>query len=150
MDTPLPPPEGIEIRFLADAADLPLDRLRWLYEGAGWWDGGCDDDWLRKLPAGSWCFAAAYEGDDIVGIGRAISDGAGDAYIQDVTVLRPYRHRGIARAIVSAIVVRLREAGIDWIGLVASPDSANLYRELGFSPMEGFVPMLLNDINRPV
>ena len=144
MDTPIPPPEGIEIRFLTDASDIPLERLRWLYEGAEWWDEGCDDDWLKRLPSGSWCFAAAYDGDDIVGIGRAISDGVGDAYIQDVTVLLPYRHRGIARALVSAIVERLRAAGIDWIGIVASPDAVPLYRDLGFAPMDGFIPMRLN------
>jgi len=139
-----PPPDGIEIRFLTDDTNLPLESLRWLYEGAEWWDADCNDEWLRKLPSGSWCFAAAYDGDDIVGIGRAISDGAGDAYIQDVTVIRPYRHRGIAHAIVSAIVDRLREAGISWIGIVASPDAVSIYRDLGFSPMEGFVPMRLS------
>ena len=54
-----------------------------------------------------------------VGMGRAISDGVSDAYIQDLVVLPDYRGRGIGKAILRKILAVCREHGIGWIALIA-------------------------------
>ena len=77
----------------------------------------------------------------MVGMGRAISDGVSDAYIQDVTVLSTYRGRGLGSRIVQCLVAELTRRGIDWVGLVAMPGTASFYEPLGFEPMADFVPM---------
>jgi len=53
-------------------------------------------------------------------MGRAISDGISDAYIQDVTVLSEFRGQGIGTGIVQEILKQLRDDGLQWIGLIAT------------------------------
>ncbi len=136
---------GNDIEIRINASVEPLS-LRELYRLAGWWNAGDEtrplSEWLPRLVAGSFCFASAYDGERLVGMGRAISDGVTDAYIQDVVVHPDYRRRGIGAGIVTAIVEFLKEKRIDWIGLIAEPGSAAFYTELGFKPMANYIPML--------
>jgi len=116
-----------------------------LYRAQGWRQA-CDDDspqWIGKLVAGSHCFVVALEGEEIVGMGRAISDGISDAYIQDLTVRSNHRNQGIGGKILRTILERLHADGLRWIGLIAEPGSSNLYRHAGFREMPAAVPMLM-------
>ena len=127
--------------------DLPTGyaaQIMALYRAAGWWDEGSDDAGLvDAIIRGSHCFLTVLEENDgIVGMGRAISDGASDAYIQDVTVRPEYRSRGIGGRIVRRLVRRLTDDGIGWVGLIAENDSLEFYRRLGFAVMERSLPML--------
>jgi len=67
-----------------------------LYRAGGWWQeeplGVRDSQMIR----GSLCFLLAREPGARRGMGRVISDGASDGYIQDVVVLPEFRGRGIA------------------------------------------------------
>ena len=116
-----------------------------LYRAQGWRQASDDDSpqWIRKLVAGSHCFVVALEGEDIVGMGRAISDGISDAYIQDLTVRSNRRNQGIGSRILRTILERLHADGLRWIGLIAEPGSSNLYRLAGFREMPAAVPMLM-------
>ncbi|MEJ2744353.1 MAG: GNAT family N-acetyltransferase [bacterium] len=115
-----------------------------LYKEAGWWKPEYPEDaaYISSLVRDSFCFAGAFHKKRLVGMGRSFSDGVGDAYIQDVTVLREFRGKGLGRRIVLAIVEHLRSRGIDWIGLIAEPGSERFYREMGFRAMNGYVPMI--------
>jgi aralkylamine N-acetyltransferase len=75
-------------------------------------------------------------------MGRAISDGASDAYIQDVMVRPESRRRAIASSIMKAILARLERDGLTWIGLIAKQGTLPFYRGLGFSEMPEATPML--------
>ena len=74
-------------------------------------------------------------------MGRALSDGVSDAYIQDIVVRTDYRGQGWGQKIVSFLVRELRTAGVDWIGLIGAPGTKDFYEKLGFAPMPNFVPM---------
>ena len=137
-------PDEVEIKVIARA---DRDSLKKLYQQAGWWqerDQSLDGNaWLDRLVEGSFCFVGAFSGKEMIGMGRAVSDGASDAYIQDVTVLKEFRGQGIGAAIIEKITEFLRDGRIGWIGLIAEPGTQAFYRRLGFAVMEGFVPMLL-------
>ena len=75
-------------------------------------------------------------------MGRAFSDRASDAYIQDVTVKKELRRLGIGRRIIRELVARLEADGLKWIGLIAESGSQKFYENLGFAPMPGATPML--------
>ncbi len=116
-----------------------------LYRAGGWWREEMDPSRLPELISGSYLFAVAT---DIstgrsIGMGRVISDGIADAYIQDVVVFPQWRKRGVGKMIISALLEGCRSRGIAWIGVIAQPGTEMLYRSLGFMPMEGHVPMLL-------
>ncbi|WP_342676491.1 GNAT family N-acetyltransferase [Methanofollis sp. UBA420] len=118
-----------------------------LYRAGRWWQEEWSLDGISPLIAGSFCFVVATDGDRTVGMGRAISDGCSDAYLQDIVVLPEYRRQGIGDAIVERLVAVCREKEIAWIGLIAQPGTVPFYERHGFAPMEGHVPMLLGENN---
>jgi ribosomal protein S18 acetylase RimI-like enzyme len=75
-------------------------------------------------------------------MGRVLSDGASDAYIQDVVVLTPYRGQGIGRELILRLTRHCLEHRLDWIGLVAEPGTNAFYEGLGYHLLEGYLPML--------
>jgi GNAT superfamily N-acetyltransferase len=125
------------------ATDLPVEAVVRLYRDGGWWHEGDDPAAIPVLLAGSWCVAAAWAGDELVGMGRVISDGISDAYIQDVVVRAEARGQGIGGRIVSFLRDACIDGGILWVGLIAQPGTQDFYRRLGFRAMERHVPMLL-------
>ena len=116
-----------------------------LYRAGGWWKEEYDPAALGSLIQGSFSFAVAVDKKTgrAVGMGRVISDGVSDGYIQDLVVLPEYRKSGIGREMVSALVDRCMKSGITWIALIAEPDTENFYLPLGFRPMQGHVPLIL-------
>ncbi|MDO9515421.1 MAG: GNAT family N-acetyltransferase, partial [Syntrophales bacterium] len=114
-----------------------------LYRAEDWWkQEGDNPEMIRLIVTGSPCFLVARQGGRIVGMGRALSDGASDAYIQDVTVTDSFRGQGIGTRIVETLIGRLERDGIHWIGLIAERGSNPFYERLGFSIMEQATPML--------
>ena len=137
--------EKVNCVFILHPTPEQIRQIVALYRAQGWW-GSADEDGqalVPKIVSGSHCFAVALDGERVVGMGRAISDGVSDAYIQDLTVLADQRNRGIGRMILRALVARLHADGLHWIGLIAEPGSSSLYRREGFRERIGWVPMLL-------
>ena len=121
------------------------DEILALYRSAGWWHDGEDDP--AEIPGiirGSLVFIVALDRGSgrAVGMGRGISDGVSDAYIQDLVVLPGYRGRGIGKAILRSILAACRERGIGWIALIAEGGTGDFYRGLGFGVEEGDLPMM--------
>ncbi|MBI5590155.1 MAG: GNAT family N-acetyltransferase [Deltaproteobacteria bacterium] len=122
-----------------------LFQIRDLYRFAGWWSEPGDTlEKLVRIISGSHCFVAAIreESGMVLGMGRAISDRASDAYIQDIMVRPEVRRQAIASGIMKAIVERLKRDGMTWIGLIAKEGTQPFYRGLGFSEIPGAMPML--------
>jgi len=119
-----------------------------LYLQAGWWQSGDKDEHLNiiaKIVANSFCFVIATVDHKIVGMGRAISDGISDAYIQDVTVQKDFRGQGIGKGIMRTLVNFLKEQNLKWIGLISEPGYENFYAGLGFKVMTSYTPFLLSE-----
>ena len=102
-----------------------------------------DPGLVSSIIAGSFRFLIAGGSDRIVGMGRVLSDGASDAYIQDITVAGDFRGRGLGSRIIETLVDRLRSDGLSWIGLIAERNTHPFYTRLGFKPMPDAMPMLL-------
>ena len=115
-----------------------------LYRAGGWWKEEYDPAALGSLISGSFLFAVAVDKKTgtAIGMGRVISDGVSDGYIQDLVVLPDYRKSGIGREMVSALVDRCLQSGITWIALIAEPDTEKFYFPIGFVPMQGYVPLI--------
>ncbi len=114
-----------------------------LYRAGGWWNERWDPSRLKDLIRGSFAFAVAIDtaSGETVGMGRVISDGVSDAYIQDLVVLPEYRRRDIGTMILSALLEHCRAADLGWVALIAEPGTEDFYLPLGFRRMEGYVPM---------
>jgi len=132
-----------QISFLQDPTVDQLSVIIALYRQAGWW-AELEEDYvlLARLVRQSYCFAVAVADGRIIGMGRAISDGVSDAYVQDVTVDEAWRRLGVGTRIVASIVNYLQANGINWIGLIAERGSAPFYGQFGFKKMEHALPMV--------
>ncbi len=139
------PEGGVQYQFLKTPTEEQTQQIISLYREQGWWQAQDEhrEQLLSRLISGSHCFVVATDGTGILGIGRAISDRVSDAYIQDITVRKDRRRRGVGGAILRKILDRLHEDGIPWVGLISEPGSANLYLKAGFHEMAGSVPMLM-------
>jgi len=124
----------------------PKDVIR-LYREAGWWKNEYSQNaqFVSGIAKNSTCFIGAFQGIQMIGMGRAISDNVSDAYIQDVVVLSAFRNQGIGKEIVSKIIRCLKEKGVDWIGVISEPGAETFYENMGFSKMDNHVPMKLKE-----
>jgi len=118
-----------------------------LYRSAGWWKEEMDASRINDLIRGSFIFAVAIDISTgrAVGMGRVISDGISDAYIQDLVVHGDWRSWGVGKMILTALLKECKFREIAWIGLIAEPGKEEFYRSLGFAPMPGHVPMLFHE-----
>jgi ribosomal protein S18 acetylase RimI-like enzyme len=118
-------------------------EIVFLYKTGGWWKDIYDSAEIPRLIMGSFAFAVAADTNGhAIGMGRVISDGVSDAYIQDLVILPEYRGRGIGTGILSVLIKHCKQAGLSWIGLIAEPDSEEFYVPLGFERMPGHIPMI--------
>ncbi len=132
------------VTVLSDPTPDQIRQISALYYAQGWFTDAEMNlpDLIPKIVAGSHCFMIAAAENEIVGMGRSISDRVSDAYIQDVAVKAEYRGRGIGSEIIRALLRHLHADGIHWVGLIAEPGSSEFYRYLGFEEMAGAMPML--------
>lgn len=133
----------VSLSVLSNPTPDQIHQIISLYRYEGWWSEDSDDpERVSGIVTGSHLFVIALKDNEIVGMGRAISDRASDAYIQDVTVKAGYRGQGIGTSIINDLIKRLRADGINWIGLIAEKDSHGFYTRLGFHKMPDSAPLL--------
>jgi predicted acetyltransferase len=75
-------------------------------------------------------FITIRESSELIGFGRAISDGIYRALIDDIIVVSTHRNRGLGKVIVENILKQLD--GIDEIFLNIKPDLEGFYKKFGF------------------
>lgn len=79
---------------------------------------------------------SAWDGSRLVGIARSLSDFCCATYLSDLAVRHAYQQRGIGRQLIR----RTREAGgRASVILIATPEAANYYPRVGFSPESGWI-----------
>jgi len=121
----------------------PIESIVALYKAGGWWtESPQGRAVIAEMIRGSFCFVLASDAQGrIVGMGRAISDGVSDAYIQDVVVLKQFRRLGIGREMIRRLTQFCVDRRIEWIGLVAEPGTLEFYQGLGYRELEGYRAM---------
>ena len=89
-------------------------------------------DELHEAACHSWRIVCAYDGDDLIGAGRILSDGVFHALIVDVIVLPAFQGRGVGTAIMQALLRECRDSRIHDVQLFCAAGKAPFYRRLGF------------------
>ncbi|NNK13510.1 MAG: GNAT family N-acetyltransferase [Desulfofustis sp.] len=83
----------------------------------------------------------AYSGGQLIGCGRAISDGQYQAAVYDCAVVPEFQGRGIGSEIVRLVVAPLSHCNII---LYASPGREGFYRKHGFAGMKTGMALFLD------
>jgi ribosomal protein S18 acetylase RimI-like enzyme len=131
----------IEIRFITSWKE---DEVVELYKAGGWWKESYNKSAINSMIAGSFVFAIAIDSTTgkAIGMGRVLSDGTSDAYIQDMVVLPAYQGLGIGERLVKSLIDHCISKGIVWIGLIAEPGKDSFYMAMGLKPMKDYIPMI--------
>ncbi|MBN2539742.1 MAG: GNAT family N-acetyltransferase [Deltaproteobacteria bacterium] len=95
----------------------------------------------RKAFEASHTTVFAYHADQLIGFGRAISDGVYQGAIYDVAVIPEFQRKGIGTIIMKNILERL--SGYNVI-LYASPGKEDFYRKLNFRKMKTGMALFRN------
>ena len=106
-----------------------------LYKAVEWSNYYEHPEMTEKAYANSLCTLAAYDGDKLVGIIRAVGDGYSILFIQDILVYPEYQRRGIGTALMQALLNQYRN--VYQIELVTDNTEKTIafYKSLGFYPL---------------
>ena len=107
------------------------DILR-LYESVGWTAYTDHPEVLRKGFENSMLILAAYEGDQLLGIIRAVGDGYTVVFIQDILVFPEYQRKGIGSALLQAILDRYSHVRQIELATDNTPKTIAFYKSMGF------------------
>lgn len=121
---------ALEWKRSTDGVDW--DELSALYRVAPL--GDKKPDHLRKVFGNSLYVSFVYDGDRLVGAGRALADGGDCSYICDIAVLPSHQGTGLGKQLVGDLVERSR--GHKKIILYAVPGKEPFYKRFGFLRMK--------------
>ena len=120
----------MNITFQFDCTDIDWDAAAaMLTEGLG----PRDPEELRTAFENSGVVCFAFDGDHLVGLGRALTDGAYQAAVYDLCLLPPYRKQGLGGMILDQI---MRRAKARTTILYSVPGKEGFYARHGFRPMK--------------
>lgn len=106
-----------------------------LYISVGWTAYTDNPASLRAGFENSLLILAAYEGDTLLGVIRAVGDGQTIVYIQDILVLPEHQRQGVGTALVRALLERFREVRQMILTTDDTPKTIAFYESLDFVQM---------------
>jgi GNAT superfamily N-acetyltransferase len=100
---------------------------------------------LIKVAENSWYVVTAYDGEQLVGFGRVVTDTISHAMIYDLITIPDYQGQGIASRILDMIIAKCRAANIRDIQLFSAKGKRPFYEKRGFTARPDDAPgMYLN------
>ena len=122
------------------------DEIKRLYTAVGWKAYTDDMSALQKGFENSLIVLAAYEEDTLIGIIRAVGDGATVVFIQDIPVFPEKQRAGVGTALIKAVFERYKNVRQIQLTTDNTPKTKAFYRSLGFCELSdagmcGFIKM---------
>lgn len=121
----------------AAATDLPLADVVRLYNAVGWSAYTEAPQTLAAALAGSTRIAAAWEGGELVGLARVISDGHTICYLQDILVDPRHQRTGLGRSLVDLILAPYPHVRQKVLLTDTEPGQKAFYESLGYRQAGG-------------
>ena len=95
----------------------------------------------KKAFEASYCTVFLYDNEELVGFGRALSDGAYQAGVYDCVVIEECQGRGLGRLIMQEILSEISQCNII---LYAAIGKEGFYEKLGFRKMKTGMAYFIN------
>ncbi|MFC4720723.1 GNAT family N-acetyltransferase [Geojedonia litorea] len=119
------------MEFETNTTDLPSEKeLKKLFSQTTWASKRKNTD-IKKMLENLTVFVTIRENSELIGFGRAISDGIYRALVDDIIVSSDNQKRGLGKIIVEKLLEQL--AGIDEIFLNTKPELEEFYKKFGFN-----------------
>ena len=121
---------NVNIELKLDCVGVDWDEVYILRDRAGL--GKFTVEQLRKAFENSNITVFAFDANKLVGVRRALTDGACQAALYDLAVLPEYQGKGIGKAMMKSILDRLPDCNVI---LYANPGKESFYEQFGFSKL---------------
>jgi len=118
---------GLRLRLLPGK----LEQLKHLLQQHSFWANQRQHHQLTMMLRGSQAAVSAWQGERLVGFGRATSDGVFRAVLWDVVVAAPQQGKGLGRQLVEKLLQAPAVRNVERVYLMTT-NSAGFYRRLGF------------------
>ena len=106
-----------------------------LYRSAGWTAYTDQPEVLRKGFENSMLTLAAYKGNQLLGIIRAVGDGHTIVFVQDILVFPEHQRKGIGSTLLQAILDRYSHVRQIELATDNTPKTIAFYKSMGFQEM---------------
>lgn len=126
----------------SDAKKPSVAEVVDLYRSVGW-SSAEKPDALHKGLVASHSLVTAWDGEVLVGLGNAISDGHLVVYFPHMVVRPAYQGRGIGTELMTRLMARYR--GFHQQALLADGRAVDFYRKLGFKRAGATEPLWIFD-----
>ncbi len=134
-------PIGRKIEY-RETRDVSQDAILELYR-ANHWSSAEKPDQLYRALTNSHSLVTAWNGDRLVGLANAISDGHLVVYYPHVSVHPDYHRQGIGRELMARLMQRYE--GFHRHTVVADKEAARFFSSCGFERAGRTVPMWIFD-----
>ena len=125
-----------------ETCNIPRDAIVRLCRENKWSAADKPDELVQAL-ANSDCLISAWDGDLLVGLGNALSDGYLVVYYPHLLVSPQYQRRGIGRRIME--IMQAKYKGIHQQVLLAVGSAVPFYEKCGFRHARTVKPMWIYD-----
>ena len=112
-----------------ESQELPAEKVLALYK-ANQWSAADKPELLLKALRNSHGLVSAWDGDALIGLGNAISDGYLVVYYPHLLVLPSYQRKGVGYGIMQQLMSRYK--GFHMHILVADGQAIDFYKKVGF------------------
>ena len=103
-----------------------------LYRSVGWTVYADNPAMVKAAFAGSLLVLGAFVQDELIGLIRAVGDGASILYIQDILVAPEYQRKGVGRRLLQAMLAQYPSIYQTVLMTDNIPERAAFYRDCGF------------------
>ncbi|NEQ42284.1 MAG: GNAT family N-acetyltransferase [Leptolyngbya sp. SIOISBB] len=122
----------------SEQRDIPIEQILPIYEANGW-SSAQKPQALHQALLNSHGLISAWEGDRLIGIGNAISDGFLVVYYPHLLIHPGYQGQGIGQSIMERL--KQRYASMHMHMLVADSEAIQFYEKCGFERAGKTEPM---------
>jgi GNAT superfamily N-acetyltransferase len=126
----------------SEQRDIAIEQILPLYESNGW-SSARKPEALQQALLNSHTLISAWDGDLLVGIGNAISDGFLVVYYPHLLVKPEYQGQGVGQQIME--ILKQRYEGMHMQMLVADGEAIAFYQKCGFIRAGKTQPMWIYD-----
>lgn len=126
----------------SEQRDIAIEQILPLYESNGW-SSARKPEALQQALLNSHTLVSAWDGDLLVGIGNAISDGFLVVYYPHLLVKPEYQGQGVGQQIME--ILKQRYEGMHMQMLVADGEAIAFYQKCGFIRAGKTQPMWIYD-----
>ncbi len=111
------------------------DEILRLYTEVGWTAYTENMAALERGYRNSLLVLAAYENDELLGIVRAVGDGATIVFVQDILVFPARQRQGVGTALLQAVLDRFSDVRQIMLATDNTPKTVAFYKSMGFTEL---------------